>query len=237
MILDKEVVTYIENLALLCRTAGIESFIIDEGKIRGIDDQKSVVLFDEYISSNLPFSGIGIGRVSSLLQRIDGVRQFGDYEVVANLRPETEQVSYLVLKTKSMRVEFNCTNPANIKVPKRILDTPAYQFTISPDDVNNIAKANTMMKGEKLIINGVDNKITFVIKDTNEDSFTYETGIEFNIIDESAPSEFSNAYSIKSVLSLLKEQPDQNQVIEVGGQKGIMDMKIKDMMFYILRRV
>ena len=68
MKLNVELIQYIETLVKTARSVGIEDLIIEPDLIRGMDEDQTIVLFHSTDVPVLPFTSIGLSRISTFLK-------------------------------------------------------------------------------------------------------------------------------------------------------------------------
>lgn len=222
MKLSKDIIDYIRNVVKIAKTVGIESVAFEKDMVRAMDENKTVVICHTDGVPDLPFDGIGIGRLdvfSSRFALVDGREGFAtDAEI--STKDNSQQVSQLIFKAKNIKVDYRCANTQTIKAPKAIKDPMTYEFTISADTVDILSKAQTAMSVDYVtIISNREKGMSFELVDTNNDVFSYEFSDQAVTITDRTDSEFVHRYPVKTVIALLKQ--GFNTPIQVG-QRGFL---------------
>ena len=70
MILNNNLITFMKNAVKTAKLVGIDSLIIETGKIRAADQEKTVTIFQTSNIPSLPFNAIGISRVNDFSARL-----------------------------------------------------------------------------------------------------------------------------------------------------------------------
>ena len=81
MKLDAQSLTYIKNVVETAQMVGIDNVIIEPGKVRAINDEKSVVLFQEENVPDMPFNSVGLNRIGVFLSRLEVARTQDSFAV------------------------------------------------------------------------------------------------------------------------------------------------------------
>lgn len=234
MKISKEITDYIRNAAKVAKLVGIESVAIETNLVRAMDDNKTVVICHTDGVPDLPFDGIGIGRLDVFVSRFslaDGREQFTT-EAEVDTRSGQKQVSQLTFKAKNIKVDYRCANSATIKAPKVIKDPMKYEFALTADAVDTLVKAQGAMGVEYVTIVSDEKKgMCFELVDTNNDVFAFEFSDQAVSIDEREDSSFVHRYPIKTLISLFKQ--DSTQTVEVS-EKGIMKVTISGLNVFVL---
>lgn len=232
MKISKNLVDYIRNAAKVAKLVGIESVAIEKNLVRAMDENKTVVICQMDNVPDLPFEGMGIGRLdvfSSRYNLIDGREQVS---TEVEIDSKTSQVSQIIFKAKSIKVEYRCANTLTIKAPKQIKDPMKYEFLLSADAVETLVKAQVAMGVEYVTIISDKNKgMCFELIDANSDTFSFEFADQAVSIVERKNSEFVHRYPIKTLISLFKQ--DSSQIVNVS-EKGIVKTTVLGLNVYVL---
>ena len=81
MNLDKQSLAYITNVVNTARMVDIDDVIIEPGKVRAIDENKTVVLFQDTDVPEMPFNSIGLNRINVFLSRLGIAKTQEDFKV------------------------------------------------------------------------------------------------------------------------------------------------------------
>jgi hypothetical protein len=234
MKLSKELIDYIRTVVKVAKLVGIESVAIEKDLVRAMDENRTVVICHSDDVPDLPFDGIGIGRLdvfSSRFALIDGRDGFVTEAEISN-KDKTDQVSQLTFKAKNIKVDYRCANSTTIKAPKVIKDPMKYEFALSSDAVDTLVKAQGAMGVEYItIISSADKGMCFELVDVNNDVFSHEFSDQAVSIDDRSDSEFVHRYPVKTLISLIKQDPTQR--VQVS-EKGILRVIVNSINVYVL---
>ena len=131
----------------LCQIGGVDAIIFEDGKVRGMNDERSFVIISDLDIPKLP-AKMGVTRLNSLKQRLDmfnGTRP--DIDAQENDRGE---IAVLNISAGKSKVQFRCTSTSLIKAPKVINDTEMYNITISKEELKVILNAVKVMNSKTL---------------------------------------------------------------------------------------
>jgi hypothetical protein len=233
MKLDSKLLQYIENVVHTAQRVGIEDLIIEEGLIRAMDDNKTVVMHHSTNVPDLPFSSVGIGRINVFVSRLNIVKGQSDFEIDVTTHETEDYVKTMLMKAKGVKVDFRCANPKQIQAPKTVNDTLKCLVPLDADAVVLLQKAQSAMGSDSVTIISNEDGVTFELYDSANDKFshTYKAKVESL---EGDDVRFVHTYPLKIVLPLFKENVDGNFAI---GKKGIMNIAMNGINLWVLPQV
>lgn len=202
-----------------CATkAKIDNIAIEPGKIRGINDDQTIIIFHTENVPQFSFGSLGLNRIDSLVDRFELAANLSNVEV--NVETETDKAGQLFarslnIKGKGMKVDYRCANPAVIRAPKKFNDVLTYHIAMSPDIVFFMTKGQGAMNSKEVNIVCTKSTTVFTIEDVNGDVFEYEFPAVTTDLTNPANKDitFKYSYSLPTLLPLLKAAPDQPFVI------------------------
>lgn len=233
MKLSKDLVSYIRNAVKVAKIVGIESIAIEKDLIRAMDENKTVVICHTTDVPDLPFDGIGIGRLdlfSSRFALVDGRDGFST-EAEINNKDNLDQVSQLIFKATGIKIEYRCAESSKIKAPKVIKDPMKYEFKLTADGVDTLVKAQNAMGVDFVTVISNKKGVTFELVDTNNDVFSHEFADQAVDLEERTEVEFVHRYPVKTLIALFKQ--NSSQPVEVSG-KGILKSVINGLDVFVL---
>ena len=235
MKLSQDLIDYFENVVKTAQSVNIDNVIVEPGSVRAIDDDRTVVLYQNENVPVLPFGSIGLNRIGIFLSRLDLVKDRAGYEieVVAAQLEESDWAKSLIMMSEDTKVEYLCANPDAIQAPKQINDTIIYQIQLNAEAVNLLQKGYAAMGSETVEV-ASDNGVSFNLMDVNDDVFTHKFGDEAVLLEDSATPTFSHRYPVKTLLAIFKQNPDG--VFEIGA-KGILRITVNGLDIYVLPQV
>ena len=242
MKVDAKTLVYIQNVVKTAQLVKIGNIIIEPDKVRAIDDEKSVVLFQDEDVPAMPFGSIGLNRIDVFMNRFELARSADKFEIEA-IMPESKDnnapqfARAIVMKGKGMKIDYRCANPATIQAPKQINDTLKYQIQMNNDVVSLMAKGQTAMNSDDVSIISNKDGVSFEITDINSDAMNYKFSDGVDLVDVKADqddTEFSFKYPLKVILPLFKAAPSAPFFIST---KGMLKIIVNELDMFVLPRV
>lgn len=233
MKLSSDIISKISTITSTAQLVGINSVVIDNELIRGVDDQKQVLVFHSE-DLNLPFGTIALNQLPVFASRLEIAQSAENFEVDAEV--DGDFAKSLVMKGKKIKVDFRCANPAVIKVPKQIQDTMRWSVDVAAADVATLAKAASAMGSDVITIAADGETAKFEMTDLNRDTFTLDISGSVTL-EKGVKGElkFSNKYPAKILLILLKKTGG-NCVFKIG-QGGMLNIVVNGINLFILPQV
>lgn len=231
-------VDYIQNVIETASLLNVESVVIDDHSVRGMNEDGMFILQRDNLPDDLPFDGIGFGSIAALKSRMT---LFEDYEAQYELKKQQNGYSWpYLLKFKSntskTSVEYRCAAPLTVKAPKNTKDPVAFSFYMDEDSVNMLVKSNVVMRTETVLLSSKKNKVTFKLCDENSNVLEHRITKDLNIIDEDDFGDsFMFEYKARNILPILKYLAKQYEEFEINiTTRGLLQVNVNDLMIYIL---
>lgn len=224
MKISSDLLEYVQNVAKTARLVNINSVIIEPGRVRGIDEISSVVLFQTENIPDLEAGSIGLNRIDVFLSRLELVKTRENFSVEVVQDPNNSFVRAFMMKGKGMKIDYRCANPAIVRAPKTIHDSIVANIPLDPEAISLLQKGAAAMAVETTAIVSDNRGVTFEIEDVNSDKFEHTWS---EVID----TKFSHKYPVKTLVTLFKQVPEGE--IEIG-QKGILRINVNDLDIYVL---
>lgn len=234
MKLAPESIAYILNVVKTAKMVGIDSVIIEDGLVRGMDDDNSVVLFQNENVHELECGSVGLTRLDVLTARYDIAQSQEGFSVEATVAKDEDWARSLSLKAKGVNVDYRCANPTQIKAPKQVNDTMTYSVQLNSDAVILLQKGLAAMSSDTVSIISGDEGVAFKLTDVNNDVFKHTFSDGAVNIDGGDKTDFAHRYHLKTLLALFKHNPDGTFSI---GAKGILSFPINGLTVFVLPRV
>ncbi len=236
MKLTSDLIEFIENVVKTGQSVNIENVIIDadNGAVRGIDEGRTVVLFQDTDVPEFPVGAIGLNRVGIFLNRLEIVKGREGFDVDAEIVniDNVEYVKALHMKSADTKIGYRCANPESIKAPKQINDNIIYRVQLNAEAVSVLQKGYGAMGTETVTVIGGDG-VAFELEDINEDVMRHVFAADSIQLGEASGS-FTHKYPVKTLLALFKQNPDG--VFEIG-EKGILRIAVNELNIYVLPQV
>lgn len=213
MKVDQHSLAYIQNVVNTAELVKISNIIVEPGKVRAIDEDRTVVLFQDKDVPDMPFGSIGLNRIDVFSSRFNIAKSFDGFEIDATVEdsnPEAPFARALTMKGKKMKVDYRCANPATIQAPKVLNDTLKHRVRMSPEAVLLMQKGASAMGSDEITLIGTKDGVTMEISDINSDklAFSFADVVENIVEGDGEPANFIHKYPIKTVTTLFKTNPD-----------------------------
>jgi hypothetical protein len=222
MILKRDDVTKLGLVLHVANIAGFESLILEEGRVRALNESKTCALVASEGGPVLS-QKMGLSRLSALRSRL-GLFS-GDLQIEARESNRSE-ISMLEISSGRSKAQFRCTSTALINAPQTINDEPGTILTASKQEIKLILDAVRAM-GSKLICIKVseDGHVRFEVSDSTNDIFTAELDAEAEFINTS--DSITCNYSTDVICPVLRAScEDSDSVDLVIGQKGTLSLNL-----------
>lgn len=227
MDISKKELEFMINAAETAKSLKIESVIIESGKVRAMDESRTVVMFQGENVPDFDFGSICIGRIPVFLQRVDLGR---DCEVTAILSDDNSFVKHLKFSGKRVKIDFRASNPSTVMAPKNASDAPLLKFKLDDEAMEYLVKGAATTKSEVVTFKYDGESLSFSLKDVNKDSVEFQLG-DFTEIAETAA--FEQKYPIDTVLAVTKLSKSSFNFTT----KGMLNTVVNRFNVYIPKRV
>lgn len=233
MTLTTSTLSQIENIIKSAKYVDISSMIIEKNQIRGINSSKTSFMLSDI---DLPddFETIAISRPDVYLSRFNLIKDIENYTCSTKIKEKGEEsfVEQIDFQSKSLKMQYRCSNPSMISAPKVINDTQVYTVKFTQDDVSTLLKASATIDTENIKIIGSDNGLSYKLTDMTGD--TIDSDSDSQVECEQDNFNFSFNFVQKPFLQLLKNCDGGEFSL---GKKGILEIRVNDINFYLLPQV
>jgi hypothetical protein len=230
MKVDQQTLMYIQNVVETARLVKIENIIIEPGKVRAMDEDRSVVLFQDSNVPDLPFNAIGLARIDVFQSRFEIAKSISGFEIEAVMNNDKDFARALVMKGKGIKIDYKCASPKTIQAPKTLNDTIKYQIAMTPDAVQLMSKGVGAMGADEITFVGGADGVSFEIEDINRDMLSFQFATSVIEVEGGQVGNFKYKYPIKHILSLFKHNSSGSFFISTHGMMKIqvngLDMHI-----------
>lgn len=238
MNIDKTSLAYIQNVVRTAELVKIGNIIIEPDRVRAIDEDRTVILFQNKDVPEMVFGSIGLNRIDDFSSRFDIARSIDNFQVDVLIEGDDTKTSFarsLTMKAKGIKIDYRCANPATIQAPKTINDAPKYQIRMTPEAVLLMQKAQGAMHSDEISFIGSDEGVSFEVVDINTDKMAYKFADRVAMVGDSEDTlvKFNHKYPIKTVTTLFKTAPDGSFTI---GARGMLKIVVNNLDVYILPR-
>jgi hypothetical protein len=238
MNLSQTGITGITSLVHIALTVGVDRLVIGDGKIRGIDDKRTVGIVT---TNNVPDIGgktVVLNRLKQLSTRLSLASAQGDVTVDATLAANDTEISILTIKGGKSKGQFRCAAIEAVKgVPKGFSDPVVWELSVRNTLIPLLAQADSSMNADGITIASKDGKaVTIELVDTNKDVMTFELEDEATWVGTAtAGDSFCNKYPSKSLLTLLREAAKTDASVKLCmGDGGLLFITINGYEFFTL---
>jgi len=234
MNLTTDEIEYIQKVVKTAQMVDIDNIIIEPEAVRAIDDNKTVVLFQQEDVPNMAFGSIGLNRISVFMSRLDVAKTQENFTIEAENPNDEEYVRSLTMKGKGTKIDYRCANPTTIQAPKQVNDTLKYRVPLNAEAVMMLSKGQAAMSAETVTIVSNSKGVAFEIVDINNDTFSYTFTEDVEALTDDGDTNFAHRYPVKTLLPLFKQNFDQTFSI---GQKGILSISANGLNLFVLPQV
>lgn len=222
MILKRDDVSKLGIVLHVANIAGFESLILEEGRVRALNESKTCALVASEGGPVLP-QKMGLSRLSALRSRLELFSAEGlQINAVESSRSEIAQ---LELSSGKSKAQFRCTSTALISAPQSINDEPAAVLSVSGQEIKLLLDAVRAM-GSKLVRIAVNEngRVKIEVSDSTNDVFSAELESAAEFINSSDSNTFS--YSTDVLCPILRACNDRTATDLVIGEKGTLSVSL-----------
>ena len=228
MKIDQDSLGYIQNVVETAQLVGIDNVIIEPDKVRAINDDKSVVLFQETDVPDMLFGSVGLNRIGVFLNRLNVARTQDNFAVDIKTDDNNEFARGITMSAKGFKVDYRCANPKTIAAPKKINDEFICSIELTPQAVYMLQKGQSAMSSDVVSLISNADGITFEFVDVNSDKFSH------TFTEDTADESFIYKYPIKVLLPLFKYDSEGSFKI---GRKGMLNIVVNNLNIFVLPQV
>jgi hypothetical protein len=205
----------------VCKLFGIEQFILEPSLIKGITIPPQVAIIAQ-CANDIECDAIAFNRLDILSKRLkltdDTVIE---YEVNGSF------CNKLIIKSKKLKVEYNCANANLIEAPRELGINNLCDITI-PEDLHQILnKGFSSIKTGNISILSDESQLMYKFVDETNEQFTYCDG---DIVSDDILN-FANNYDAKLFLKAI--QKCDNNYFTVA-DRGVLIFQIDGLNVYML---
>lgn len=223
----------LSSIISTCLLGGIESIIIEEGLVRGVNEARTFVIISDHNVPKFP-QRIGLSRLGSLRQRLE-LFAGNDATVIEAKESDRGEISSLDISAKRNRVQFRCTSTALIKAPKSVNDSPVFEVTITGDELKLILNAIKVMGGKNVaLIIKKDLSVQINLADSTNDVFTSELENAANLVGEEQDS-VVHYYHADIFHSILRSRSDD--VAFIVGAAGTISTDVNGHLVVLMPKI
>lgn len=250
MKLDPESLDYLVSVVKATKSLGVESLIIEPGRIRAADeDVKRVVLHVDDVQP-LPFGSIGITRLDTFLNRYELAKSTAGMYVEYTTKGEDPLVGIkedknamfahtLQFKGKGLKLDFRPSNPLVIRAPRTMNDKLKYRMLVTDELIQFITKGKSAFGTDEFTLLVNEDGAFIEMVDINNDKLSFQfsdaDAIERVIEDDTSKLSYNCSFPIAYVLPLFKDRA--GSPFHVSERNGFIQMVVNNLTSLILPRV
>lgn len=220
------------ELLQVCGAVKIDKVIIEPGLVRGVDEDRSVVVFctDATVIPDLNGFSVGVGRAPQLMKRLSVAvgNDKASFEIVPAQREG--EVQAIKFKVGSMKMEYAAAGINVIQAPKTVANDPAWEITLSESEVSQICTVAGMLNTDHAIVTCTNGAVSFEFADKDcQDKASVEIAAPVRYVGAQPEPDlqtFVHYYAFKALITPLSYQRkagDEQKLII--GTKGTMTLK------------
>jgi hypothetical protein len=222
----------IEQLDLIVKTAktfNIPGIIIEDNIVRGVDMDKTSVIFSDQLEWDVEDLIIGITRLDVFSSRLDIIKNHPSPSIEGKVDLRNGNVMQLIMKAGKSKIDYRCGIISTIVAPKQINDVGIYTFTITEEELTDIIKSYSAMKNEYIHIFCDNGVMRFELTDDTNDKCVISSDIELTDGDN-----FVFKYPMRVFLSFLKNSDNLQMSV---GSRGMVRTPVNTLDMYMLPHV
>jgi hypothetical protein len=213
MKLTAEDTSNLQTILATCALGGIESIVIEDGVLRGINEAKTCGLISN-VSVPKFKQKIGLSRLSSLKQRLD---LFGAGAVIDAKETERGEIASLNISTGRSNVQFRCTSTMLIKAPKKFNDDAFSRVFVTKAELKMVLDAIKVMGAKKIALSvRKDRTVTFELSDASNDSFRLDLENPAERLSDEDADSVVHYYPADVFTSIMRSLANDTNAFDVG---------------------
>jgi hypothetical protein len=226
MKLSAQDTTNLVNILSTCSVGDIQSVIIEDGLVRGINESKTCVIISDFNVPKFP-QKIGLSRLGSLKQRLDLFTNAAGTVIDAK-ESDRGEISSLDISAGRNKVQYRCTSTMLIKAPKVINDEAAVRVFVEKDELKMVLNAIKVMGGKKVLIAiKKDRAVSFQISDATNDNFSSAINTPAERLSDEDMDSVAHYYPADIFFAVFKNQADEFDTIAFDvGAVGTIKTKV-----------
>lgn len=249
--LSSSQINFLLNAVNTAKQLGINNLIIEPNKVRGMDDDRTIVIFKDTGVESFEFGSIGFNRIAEFISRIDMIQGSPNFAIdVAVTSGEDPTIGYdkfdktkkqarqpmwaksLKLSCINTIIDYRCANPSLIESPKFNNQVELYELKSNETMLSFISKGKQAMRCEMVTFASTNQGVFLMLADDNGDALKYKFADKvYNLQeDDYDNSTFVYHYPLSSMLTIFKQNKETPFRIT---QKGFLTSLYNDITVYI----
>lgn len=234
MKLSNQEVQQLTNILNTCLIGGVETLIIEDGKVRAVNESKTFAIISDHQVPKLP-KKMGLSRISALKSRMD---LFAGNVVIDANDNSREEISFLDISSGKSKVQFRCTSTALIKAPSSINDSAELTVFLDKSEMKLILDAVRVMSAKLVNFSFKDKGVVTVqIKDSSNECFTINLNSPFSLVSGENVLEDVN-YSSDVLSAVIKKNMEDISTLSLSiGGRGTLTTRVSGHTVVLLPQV
>lgn len=227
MKLQASSITQLQTILTVCNICGIETVIIEDGAVRGVNEAKTCALIS---TEHVPdFSQrIGLGRLGALRARLELFAGSANL-VIDTKETERGEIASLDISAGRQRAQFRCTSSVLIKAPRSINDNAAAVISLQKSECRAVLDALKVMGSKKAALSmRPDGSVAFEAADSSNDIFKIDLDAPAAWVDtdNSPSSSMVYYYPVDTLAPVLRSVCEADETDLVIGAAGTCRVEI-----------
>ena len=237
MKLSTDSISSLEKVLSTCAIAGIDAIVIEDGALRGVNEDKTCVIIAQYPHPGVPkikegFK-MGLSRLGILANRLALFKADPQMTVDAK-ENERGDISSLDIVSPSAKIQFRCTAAGLIKAPKRVNDVEKNKVEIQKEQIPFILSGAKSMSAKRVVIASKNDGVFFEFTDTNQDTFSVKVA---EAIGEIFAHHFPAEVFLPLVRAAVNNNSDDETISLSIGEVGTVNIQVNGYTLTILPQV
>lgn len=223
MKLTVEELDFIQGVIKTANSLDVAGVIIEPGKVRAMDEDQTIFLFQDKGIPPMQFGSIALNRLDAFSTRLEITRAQPNFEIEVVTTGTNATLGYdkydaqssdaapmwvraINMKADKINLDYRCANPMTVKAPKNRAGANVYSISITPELLVMLQKGKNAMKSKEVKLIGNKKGATIEISDINSDTLSYHFNDTIQCHNGDEPN-FSYTYIIDDILPILKTNP------------------------------
>lgn len=227
--------SFIQNVVKTAKLIDIDSVAIEPQQVRGWSEATGVVLNQTGKEvPDMPFGSIGMNRLDLFSSRYELLKNQEKFSIEVELDADAKCARAIIMKAKGTKIDYRCAKPIAIKAPRQVSEVFKHKVKMNSDSVVLLQKAMAAMSSPEHITLVSNEGVSLELCDINNDVFKHTFMEKVETLTPDASGKFAHRYFAKTLLPLLKQNPDGHFNI---GAKGILAFSVNGLTVYVLPQV
>jgi hypothetical protein len=218
----------VRKALLAARLAGVSNVVLTNGYVAGVHDAHVSAIFSPIKLSLDPAISIGIMKLADFEKRLT---LFGEDVLVEGEVNDAKKARKLLIRGKTGKIEYRCTDERMITYPKTNADEPGIVVTLTKAEVALLSRGTKTLGGSELVLQiKRDGAVHLESHDTNQDRFELDAEARAVFVDEEAPYPYVNSFDASNngaFLPLIENMVKDNDTAElVVMRTGNISLKV-----------